>query len=642
MAEERALLIGNGAYVHTRPLANTIADVRELQSSLKELGFRTVRKENLTVDAMDEAISEFVGELRPEDLALFYYSGHGVQVATKNYLLRVDFRRGAATSVRRRAIDADSVREAMESRARVRVLVLDACRNNPFGEGRGDVVGLAKMSVKAEGTLVAYATGESNVASDNPNGRLGLYMTHFVDELRRETVELGNVFDRTQQRVYAASRGKQDPEIYDKVIGRLFLRGENRGNPRFSEVKVPLVELPTEPALSAADAWAELEERWALMDGSANDEDLGAIERDLTEFVDTYRGGKRGAGVWVVLAEDRLKELPRIREEQAALRFEQEWRTALGAIQETGSSEAARRFARDFGNDSKALVALGDTHRSGRGLVRNPEQAAILYRLAAELGSLAGMTNPGELYAVGDGVGQNHSEAVAWYRKAAKEGYAPSQTLLGRMYGLGTGVEQSYDEAMKWYRRAADLGHAGGQAYLGWMFVSSDGAERDFDKALKWCETSANQGHAAGQTFLGAIYENGFGVEKDYKRAVALYRSAAEQGFAAGQAFLGRMFEKGNGLDVDLEQAIAWYRKAADQDYAPGQALLGLVYENGLGVDRDYNQALEWYKRAADKNDAEARFRLGQMYFKGLGTTRDESAAIALFEAAAGPGTFGQ
>ena len=641
VVEKRALLIGNAAYDHTRPLENTIADVRELQRALKELGFRTVIKENLTVDEMDEAVSEFAGELRPDDLALFYYSGHGMQVNSRNYLLPVDYRRGAVSSVRRRAIDAESVREVLESRARVRVLVLDACRNNPFGEGRSDVVGLARMSVQTEGTLVAYATGESNVASDNPTGRLGLYMTHFVDELRRETVELGDVFDRTQQRVYAASRGMQDPEIYDKVIGKVFLRGETRGSARIPELIVPEVTLPTEPTLSAAEAWAELQERWAGLEDSGNDEDLTTMEHDLKAFEEKYGGGERGTGVWVALALEKLKELPRMRAEREAVRFENEWRTALGAIKMTGSTEAANGFVSDYGHDPKALVALGDMYRSGEGLARDSRESARLYRSAAEIGDLAGMTKLGELHQAGDGVEQDPSAAVGWYREAAEGGYAASQALLGRMYELGSGVEQDFDEALSWYRRAAESGHSRGQAFLGWMYVTGRGVDTTFDEALEWCTLSAEQGDAAGQSFLGAIYENGLGVERDHDAAVALYRKAAEQGYAAGQAFLGRMYESGHGLDVDLDEARAWYRKAADQGHAPAQALLGQIYEKGVGVDRDYKQAMEWYKRSADKKDAEGQYRLGQMQFNGRGGTRDEGAAIELFKKAADQGHSG-
>ena len=226
--QRRALLIGNAKYQHVRELQNTLADVEALEGALDKLGFEVTVERDRGVNEMDVALTKFAESLSPRDLAFFYFSGHGVEVGGENYLLPVDFRKEFST--RRTAIAAAEVQKKLEDKAQVRVLVLDACRDNPFGD-KTVGGGLAKMGA-ASGTLIAYATGVGNVASDNQAGELGLYMTHLVKELEKPgAVELGAVFDETQASVYAASkqaqsgRKAQDPEISDKVMGKVYLRG---------------------------------------------------------------------------------------------------------------------------------------------------------------------------------------------------------------------------------------------------------------------------------------------------------------------------------------------------------------------------------------------------------------------------------
>ena len=229
--QRRALLIGNAEYQHVRPLQNTVADVEALAGALRELGFDEVTVEqDRGVNEMDADLKKFAESLGSRDLAFFYFSGHGVEVSGKNYLLPVDFSESGVT-IERGALAAAGVQEGLEEKAQVLVLVLDACRNDPFGEARGTDGGLARMN-GAAGTLIAYSTGAGNVASDNRAGELGLYMTHLVEELRKPgAVELGAVFDQTKDSVFYASkrahpgRAPQNPAIYDNVIGKVYLRG---------------------------------------------------------------------------------------------------------------------------------------------------------------------------------------------------------------------------------------------------------------------------------------------------------------------------------------------------------------------------------------------------------------------------------
>jgi hypothetical protein len=136
------------------------------------LGFTVVQGNNVTLHQLSRLVDEFAGRLQSGDLAVFYYSGHGMQVDRENYLLPVDFEAAAEADVPYTAYSASRIRDKMErSGARLRVLILDACRDNPYKSSRGGASGLAPMGATAEGTLIAFATGDNNTASDNPGQR---------------------------------------------------------------------------------------------------------------------------------------------------------------------------------------------------------------------------------------------------------------------------------------------------------------------------------------------------------------------------------------------------------------------------------------------------------------------------------------
>ena len=363
VVEKRALLIGNAEYEGTSRLVNTIPDVRALEGALKDLKFNAVsREENLTLRQMMAAVRRFTAGLEAGDLALFYYSGHGVQVSNKNYLLPVDYERETQPAeVSYAALSVKRVQDMLKGTgAKVRVLVLDACRNNPYGDGRSAGGGLAAMD--AEGDLIVYATGAGDVASDNAAGELGLYMTHLLPELRGERVELKEAFDRTRAAVYEAAteRGEsQRPAQYEDLIGRVYLRGGPPGAAPTIPVKPPSPPVVrTSPPAGAKTA----AERWQQVKGAERPEQLEA-------YIKNYREDPESA-MFVRLAEVRLKAVEKILRERAAeeeqKRLESSARAAWGAVQEAGDAETLGTFVRLYGK----VPAVADLVRQARGRLK--------------------------------------------------------------------------------------------------------------------------------------------------------------------------------------------------------------------------------------------------------------------------------
>lgn len=304
VAEMRALLIGNAEYANAdgASLPSAVADVRAVDEALQELGFHTMRMENLSADEMDTALEGFVAGLQGQDLALFYYAGYGLQVdsggAAKNYLLPVDYEFGSALSVRRNAMAAEMVLQVLENSALVRALVLDAAQENPFQAGMGGTNGLAAMQADSPGTLIALAAEPGRFAPAAPSGGAGLFAKLFVSEFGGRVVELGNLFEQTRQRVSATSSGNQVPEISGSLTGKLYLKGgpSSESSPPGPEDKIdPEVSgTPDFQGLTPAQAWERV-----------RDTDSGEV---LEAYIERFRG-RRGAGVYVVQAEERLEAL---------------------------------------------------------------------------------------------------------------------------------------------------------------------------------------------------------------------------------------------------------------------------------------------------------------------------------------------
>ena len=172
-----ALVIGNGTYPGNA-LANPPNDAADMAALLKQSGFDVIQRENASLKEMYRALREFGDKLTRETLGLFYFAGHGVQVRGRNYLLPVDADIGREDEVAFNALDLQAVLEKMVSaRNHTNLIILDACRNNPFASKfKLANSGLAQIDAPP-GTVVAFATAPGSVAADGigSGARNGLY-----------------------------------------------------------------------------------------------------------------------------------------------------------------------------------------------------------------------------------------------------------------------------------------------------------------------------------------------------------------------------------------------------------------------------------------------------------------------------------
>ena len=209
-AQRLALVIGNGAY-RDSPLPNPVNDAADMAKVLEASGFTVLKRENVTLREMHLALREFGDRLGRQATGLFYFAGHGMQVRGRNYLLPVDADIAREDEVAFNALDLGAVMEKLDSAKNpVNIVVLDACRDNPFGNRlHASAKGLAPIDAPP-GTLIAYATAPGSTAADGA-GRNGLYTHHLVRQIERPGLAIEEVFKAVRAGVRADSKNLQVP-----------------------------------------------------------------------------------------------------------------------------------------------------------------------------------------------------------------------------------------------------------------------------------------------------------------------------------------------------------------------------------------------------------------------------------------------
>ena len=428
-----ALVIGNAAYRSVDRLQNAGNDAQLIAHTLQRLGFTLVGGgAQLDLDRVrfEEAVQTFGTAIQQAEVALFYYAGHGMQVQGVNWLVPVDANPSRTQDLDFQMVSAELVLRQMDGAGtRLNILILDACRNNPFaGRGfRSIDSGLAQMRAP-RGTLISYATQPGSVAHDGADVG-GPFSLALAEAMQRPGLDIFRMFNQVGLTVERETGGEQQPWLATSPIEGDFYFANVAGAASAPPALVPAAPTPAQQAVAALPQPPILDatgSETALQRGSAS-----FVQRDFTEALRWFR-----------IAADQ--------------------------------GHAAARFN------------VGVIYDSGLGVAQDFAEAARWYRLAAEQGYAAAQYNLGALYEAGQGVSQSDAEALRWYRLAAEQGHAKAQTSIGGLYEGGRGVPQSYAEALRWYRLAADQGHATAQFDIGMLYANGRGMPMNTVEALRW------------------------------------------------------------------------------------------------------------------------------------------------------------
>ena len=220
--QRTALVIGNGSY-ESAQLRNSVNDAKDMTEALRRLGFTVIFKQNAKQKDMERAIRSFGKRLRKDGgIGLFYYAGHGMQIEGRNYLIPIDAEIETESDVKFETVDAGRVLGKMEDAGNdLNIVILDACRNNPFARiFRSVSQGLAKMDAPT-GSIVAYATAPGSVAADGTS-RNGLYTSMLLKHMATPGLGIEEVFKKVRIDVMNESGKKQVPWESSSLIGDFY------------------------------------------------------------------------------------------------------------------------------------------------------------------------------------------------------------------------------------------------------------------------------------------------------------------------------------------------------------------------------------------------------------------------------------
>ncbi|RDC74176.1 peptidase C14, caspase catalytic subunit p20 [Rhodovulum sp. 12E13] len=570
LAEGRvALVIGNGSYTAVPALTNPLNDAEDISTALGDLGFDVITVTDATQAQTDDALGRFAEAAATSDVALFYYAGHAFSVGGENFLVPTDLQPATAEEIVAQTVPLADVITALEQAPGIRMVLLDACRDNPLGlESPGGIGGgLARVGTGAD-FFISYATQPGAVAFDG-DGRNGTFTEALLSHIHTPAQSLTDMMIAVRRDVIAASGGQQIPWENSSLTRQFAFR---EGVPAASpETLLYQVAARTgDPNLMALyveryPGGAHARDVLALL----NEPDAAAptLRRSLTET------DPEGDQLWLLAQRTRLRQLA---DYYLELYPDGRHRAAAEALAAALPAEAE----------------MGDG------------------RLCEELA-----THPRDATANTAGVPFARLEATAAQAVAACERAVdrfPDLPHYVALLARAKAAAGARDEAVALYRQAAERGDLRALVSLGLLMETGDGVPRDPQGALALYERAAEGGSADGAINLAVALFNGQVVPADPARAVALFRQAADGGSAIATYNLGVLAQDGALGEGREAEALGWFRRAAQLGEPRGFLAAAILLDEGRGVGRDAGRAADMLLRGAASDDGQALAQLTQ------------------------------
>ena len=566
-AETRfALVIGNGAYTTVPALANPPHDAEDVAATLKSLGFKVTLKVNLGLAAMQRAVDEFALESANADVSLFYYAGHGLQFAGRNYLVPVGAELRKVDDLGTRMVALDAVLAELGQGKGVHLVFLDACRNNPFAAAgiAAPAPGLARVG-KLPGFFITFATQPDNVAFDG-DGRNSPFATAFLAHLATPGADVSSMMIAVRNDVFAATGGQQIPADESLLIKQFYFAGA-----------------------SAAEQTLETQ-LWRLA-GKDRDPSL------LQAYLDRYPDGPHATDVRSLLSGAGKAAQPTTRSREDV--EDVLWSVARSERQASLAELYLARYPNGAHvDDAKALIA---SLEAAEQVSSSPELACE--RLATHPHDATASVNGVEMESL-----KRNAEAavqVCGQAAAAHPENAHYEALLAR----ATFAAGRYDEGVRLYRKAAEANDVRAMVSLGLLLETGDHAPKDLKAAYALYEKAAERGSADGALDLAIALVKGKGIDVDVPRALDLLDKASDDGSARAAYDLAALVSSGVGGKPPGE-ALALFRRAAAQGYPEGYRAAAVLLDEGRGVAKNPSAAADDLLRAVATDAGEARAEL--------------------------------
>ncbi|MBJ3777352.1 caspase family protein [Acuticoccus mangrovi] len=505
-AGRHALVIGNASYKNVADLRNAHNDAELIADTLRALDFDV----RVAIDAdyvtMNRTVLAYAQELTPGSVSIVYYAGHGVQVDGENYLVPVDAAPETPSDLPFVSLSANDLLRMFKDRETIaNIFIFDACRNNPFEDGRyrslagGTSRGLAPIEVAFTGNLIAFSTAPGRVALDG-DGSNSPYSRALADSLRKPGLGIESVFKLTRSEVIGATDFKQVPWENSSLTRDLFLLPEASTGKEITECDI-LAGHPSDPERIHPGI------DYALMKPAPA---IRACRADL--------------------AAD--PQNPRLMTNLAR---------ALDKAGEFAEALELNKAAADAGYLG-AYHNLGNHYKKGNGVPRDPDEAYEYFLYAAERGHREDAYNVGVMAFQGTPKRpKDYDAALMWFNRAAEQDYPTAFDKLGLMYRGGLGVEKDLAKAAEYFARGAELGDPSALVNLATAYRKGEGVAQDNAEAFEYYRRAAQLRRRAAYTNLGDMYRRGTAPQPSTEEAAFWYGLAARAGHASSQELYEEM-----------------------------------------------------------------------------------------------------
>ncbi|MER8555607.1 caspase family protein [Mesorhizobium sp. M1217] len=684
-----AFVIGNSEYRQFPPLKNPAKDAEDVSKTFRLAGFEVFVASDLTKLQFEEQFRNYLAAADGAELAVVYYSGHGFQIGGENFLIPVDASLKQAADIEVQAIKLNDVLEQLRSKSKIQVIILDACRNNPFPRKdywlRDQLItagntGLAQVRSSLN-TLIAFAT-EPGAAAYDGSGELSPFSAAFSRRALAPNQEIRTVMAAVRRDVVEATNGLQVPWENSSLIDEVVLmRRSNRPSlpPVLEKVVLSGVGpvdlgLPEPVDVDGGTITLSIERPPALgrlmLDGKPvklgvpiQGTDLPRLQMDVPKGVapqeevdmlayathDNWGGQTQGIVVF------RVKSGEGAQGEQimASLEAEQKQQVLERGIHIAGAAEAIENrdidvpvgvgpvaLNLDFPTDDPAVSlkvssypATGTLSLADRTL--SPESSLMAgeidgLRYEPQIGAEAKVE-------VGFEIRADSSSSKPATMKLSPT-IDPCDTAAGEpldLQGVTTGLlpneigasaVEVCEDAVKAYPEVPRFRYELGRALL---------AVGKVEEAKAAVEEAARKGHVRAVFELGYMYATGTGVALDRTQANALYAAAAEKGDPYGMTSWGRALFNGYGVKPDTGKGLDLLLKAAAMGHTYAMNDLAAIFTEGRnGVTADPARAVAFLQAGVQRQDMYSMNLLGRNYLSGQGVERDPKTALTLFQQA--------
>ncbi|WP_322418139.1 caspase family protein [Mesorhizobium huakuii] len=684
-----ALVIGNSEYREIPALKNPDKDAADVSNTFRLAGFDVFVAKDLTKIEFEKQFRNYLAAADGADLAIVYYSGHGFQIGGENFLIPVDASLKNAADIEVQAVKLDDVLQQLRAKSKIQVIILDACRNNPFPRKdywlrdqlitAGDT-GLAQVKSSLN-TLIAFATEPGAVAYDG-SGDLSPFSSAFSRRALAPNQEIRSVMAAVRRDVVEATAGKQVPwensSLIDEVV--LMRRASRPALPPVLEKVVPsgvgpvALDLPEPLDVDGGPVTVSIVRPPALgrliLDGkpvAAGEpiagKDLPRLQMDvpkgagIQEQVDMLAYATRddwgGESQGILVFRVKNGEGAEGKQLVASLESEQKQQAVERGIHIAGAAEAIENrnvqvpvgvgpvpLKLDFPTKDPAVSlklasypATGTLSLPDRTL--SPDSSLMAdevdhLRYEPQIGAVKPLIVGFEIRADNTSPKPATMKLSPSVEPCDREAGEPLD-LQGVVPGLlpnevSSNAVDVCRAAVKAYPDVARFHYQLGRALL---------AVGKVDEAKKAIQEAADKGHVRAVFELGYIAASGIGTAVDPKKANGFYAKASDKGDPYGMTAWGRALFNGLGVERDTSKGLDLLLKAAAMGHTYSMNELASIFTEGRnGVPEDYARAVAFLKAGVERQDMYSMNLLGRNYLSGRGVGKDPKQAQALFQKA--------